>query len=55
MVEESVFLVADGVGGNKAGEIASRTTVSQIVEYIRKHPLGEISGASSSGTISESV
>lgn len=47
MVEESVFLVADGVGGNKAGEIASRTTVSQIVEYIRKHPLGEISGASS--------
>jgi len=37
--EENIFMVADGVGGNNAGEIASRTTISKIVEYIRNNPL----------------
>ena len=35
--EENVFIVADGVGGNNSGEIASRTTISKIAEYIRKN------------------
>ena len=28
MPEDSVYIIADGVGGNNAGEIASRTAVS---------------------------
>jgi protein phosphatase len=39
ITEENIFMVADGVGGNNSGEIASRTTVSKIVEYIRKNSL----------------
>jgi len=39
--ENNIFMVADGVGGNKSGEIASRTTVSKIVEYIRNNALKE--------------
>ncbi|MCL1981885.1 MAG: Stp1/IreP family PP2C-type Ser/Thr phosphatase [Clostridiales bacterium] len=39
--ESKVFIVADGVGGNNAGEIASRTAVSKIVEFIRDNPLSE--------------
>jgi protein phosphatase len=42
MPEESIFMVADGVGGNNAGEVASRTTVSKIVEYIRGNPVRNI-------------
>ena len=37
--ESDIYMVADGVGGNNAGEIASRTTISKIVEYIRKNTL----------------
>ena len=37
--ETNIFMVADGVGGNNAGEIASRTTISKIVEYIRNNAL----------------
>jgi len=37
--ESNIYMVADGVGGNKAGEIASRTTISKIVEYIRNNAL----------------
>jgi len=40
--EENIFMVADGVGGNNAGEIASRTTVSKIVEYIRNNPVKKV-------------
>ena len=36
---ENIFMVADGVGGNNAGEIASRSTISKIVEYIRNNPI----------------
>lgn len=37
-----VFVVADGVGGNNSGEIASRTAVNEIVGYVRKHPMDDI-------------
>jgi len=39
--ESNIFMVADGVGGNKSGEVASRTTISKIVEYIRNNGLNE--------------
>ncbi|MDX9888004.1 MAG: Stp1/IreP family PP2C-type Ser/Thr phosphatase [Anaerovoracaceae bacterium] len=38
MPKEEVFILADGVGGGASGEIASRTTVSMIAEYVRKNP-----------------
>ena len=34
-----VYVVADGVGGGNAGEIASRTAVSQIAGYIDRNPM----------------
>jgi protein phosphatase len=34
-----VYIVADGVGGASSGEIASRTAVSRIADYVDKHPL----------------
>lgn len=36
---DRVYVVADGVGGGNAGEIASRTAVSQIAGYIDRNPL----------------
>ena len=39
MKNDNVFIVADGVGGNQSGEIASRTAVTCIAEYIEKHTL----------------
>jgi len=39
--EQNVYLVADGVGGNNAGEIASRTTADNIAEYVRNNPIHE--------------
>lgn len=39
---ENVYIVADGVGGNKSGEIASRTAVSCIAEYVRENPIKKI-------------
>lgn len=38
MPKEEVFILADGVGGGASGEIASRTTVSMIAEYVRNSP-----------------
>lgn len=32
--EKNLFIVADGVGGQSAGEVASRMAVSQMAEYI---------------------
>lgn len=29
-----VYIVADGVGGNKSGEVASRTAVSEIAQLV---------------------
>lgn len=34
-----VYVIADGVGGGNAGEIASRTAVSQIAGYIDQKPM----------------
>lgn len=36
-----VYVVADGVGGNNAGEVASRTVVQGIAEYVKDVPLEE--------------
>ena len=38
---ERFCAVADGMGGHNAGEIASRTAVSEIANYIVSHPLAE--------------
>lgn len=37
----NVYVVADGVGGNNAGEIASRTAVRGVAEYVTTVPLEE--------------
>ena len=34
-----VFIVADGVGGNNSGEVASRTAVTDIAEYVNTHDI----------------
>ena len=39
LLADKVYVVADGVGGGNAGEIASRTAVSQIANYIVEHPM----------------
>ena len=36
LLSENIYMVADGVGGGNAGEIASRTTVSELANYITK-------------------
>lgn len=41
LLPDKVYVVADGVGGGNAGEIASRTAVSQIANYIVDHPIGK--------------
>lgn len=40
-IEEKVFIVADGVGGNNSGEVASTTAIEEILNYIEVHPLKE--------------
>ncbi len=42
--KESVFIVADGVGGNRSGEIASRTAVNEVAQYIEEGPEKSMSG-----------
>ncbi len=37
LLPEKVYMVADGVGGGNAGEIASRTAVNEIVNYIKQN------------------
>ena len=44
MTRDSVFIVADGVGGNNSGEIASRTCVNEIAKYVENNPLSELKG-----------
>lgn len=36
---QDVYIVADGVGGNRSGEVASRTAVSEIAEFVNKEDL----------------
>lgn len=38
MPQEGVFIIADGVGGEASGEIASRTAISILVDYVEKNP-----------------
>lgn len=37
-----MYMVADGVGGNRSGEVASRTAVSYVASYVDSHPLSQI-------------
>lgn len=46
MPDDGVFLIADGVGGHNNGELASRTVMADIAEYIKKHPLDRNAGSS---------
>lgn len=39
MKKDRFFVVADGVGGNNSGEIASRTAVSEITKFFQEQPL----------------
>lgn len=41
MLPDKVYIVADGVGGGNAGEIASRTAVSEIAKYISEKPIAQ--------------
>ena len=45
MKKDKVFIVADGVGGNNSGEIASRLAVNEIANYVETHPLSEVRSA----------
>lgn len=38
---QDVYIVADGVGGNNGGEIASRTVVRGIAEYVDANPIDQ--------------
>lgn len=42
MPAEDVYIVADGVGGNNSGEIASRTAVTMIAAYVKDNPINGI-------------
>ncbi len=39
MRKDKVFIVADGVGGNNSGEVASRTCVDEVAKYVETHAL----------------
>lgn len=37
--KDKVFIVADGVGGNNSGELASKTCVDEIAKFVEQHDL----------------
>ena len=37
--KEGIFVVADGVGGNNSGELASGETVKCVADYMRRNPI----------------
>lgn len=41
-----VYMVADGAGGRAAGELASRTAVETVMEYLAAHSLAKVAGGS---------
>jgi len=42
LMGDKVYVVADGVGGGNAGEIASRTAVSEIANYVVENPVSRL-------------
>ena len=42
MKENNLFAVADGVGGNNSGEIASKTVTDGIAAYANRYPLKKL-------------
>ncbi len=42
MPKEQVYIVADGVGGNNSGELASRTAVTSVADYIKSNPIEDV-------------
>ena len=42
LLPDKVYVVADGVGGGNAGEIASRTAVNEIANYVVEHPIADM-------------
>ncbi|MBQ1490188.1 MAG: Stp1/IreP family PP2C-type Ser/Thr phosphatase [Eubacterium sp.] len=45
MPRSRIFVVADGVGGSNSGEIASRTAVNGIRQYVEEHPISKTASA----------
>lgn len=43
---DKVFIVADGVGGNNSGELASKTCVDEIAKYVESHDLRQLQNES---------
>lgn len=44
MPEQNFFMLADGVGGNRAGEIASRSALDALEDYVLNNPLDKLEG-----------
>jgi Serine/threonine protein phosphatase len=42
MPEQRIYMVADGVGGHNAGELASMTAVKNVAEYIVANPINKV-------------
>ena len=42
LLHDRVYVLADGVGGGNSGEIASRTAVSEIANYVVQHPISRM-------------
>ncbi len=42
LLPDKVYVVADGVGGGNSGEIASRTAVNEIANYVVEHPISQM-------------
>jgi serine/threonine protein phosphatase PrpC len=45
MPEQNFFMLADGVGGNKSGEVASQATLDFLEDYVNNNPLDEVEGS----------
>lgn len=44
LLPDRVYVVCDGVGGGNSGEIASRTAVNEVANYVLEHPVDSLSG-----------